>query len=47
MGFVNWFTDKPLEFKLPEGATLFSVSVNPEVKDRTEYLITYWIDVKQ
>lgn len=44
MGFVNWFTDDPLGFKLPEGATLFCVSPNPMVKNRIEYLMTYWID---
>ncbi len=44
MGFVNHSTDKPLEFEMPEGGILFSVCVNPFVKDRTEYLITYWIE---
>lgn len=44
MGFVNFFTDNPLGFELPKDATLFGVNTNPMVKDRIEYLITYWIE---
>ena len=44
MGFVNLFTDKPLEFKMPEGGVLISVCLNPQETYRTEYIITYWIE---
>lgn len=47
MVFVNWFTDNPTSFELPEGATLFCVSHNPMNKEREEYLITYWIEPKE
>ena len=47
MGFSNLFTDDPLGFKLPEGKNvkLISISLNPYVKDRDEYIVTYWVDI--
>lgn len=46
MSFVNGFTDNPADSikELPENALLYSITVNPAVKDRVEYVITYWID---
>ena len=46
MGFRQLFTDMPLDYKLSEGETLFSISINPHAKGRIEYIVVTWIDSK-